>query len=642
MRRGGARTRALAGRGRFALGRRRGCGVHRQGRTRAGRIAAREQRVEPRAQPRDARRQLVAARGRLAEPERDVRRLPVRILDAHAPRLDPDDPVRLVAELEHVAREAFDREILVDGADVHALRLEQHRVVGVIGNRAARGDGREPRAAPPAHRVRDDVAVQVRGARAAPAREALGEHLQHLVERLARERRVGRGLRHAAIERVLVPFAAGDFGDELLREHVERRARNAQHVEFAAPHAIEERRAFDEFVARQRKEPPLRHAADMVPGAPDALQERRDAARRAELADELDVADVDAELERGRGDEQLEFAVLQALLGVEAMFLREAAVVRGDRVRAEPVRQMAGRALGHPARVDEHERRAVRGGQLRDAIVEALPHVVRHHGPERHGRQFQREIARARVAGVDDRAIERRVVAAADEKARDRLDRLLRRGQPDARQLAADERVEPLERQREMAAALGVRERVDFVDDHGARAREHAPARFGRQQHVQRFRGRDENVRRVLAMRDALGLGRVAGAHGGADLRHRQPAPRDFGGDAGERRFEVHVNVVRQRFQRRHVDDERLVGQRAIMRERVAHEIVERGQECGERLAGARRRGDERRAAGLDVRPRERLRAGGRGERVGEPGGDDGVERVERAGGRAGGSGVHR
>ncbi|KGX79631.1 aTP-dependent helicase, DEAD/DEAH family [Burkholderia pseudomallei MSHR435] len=78
------------------------------------------------------------------------------------------------------------------------------------------------------------------------------------------------------------------------------------------------------------------------------------------------------------------------------------------------------------------------------------------------------------------------------------------------------------------------------------------------------------------------------------------------------------------------------------MRERVAHEIVERGQECGERLAGARRRGDERRAAGLDVRPRERLRAGGRGERVGEPGGDDGVERVERAGGRAGGSGVHR
>ncbi len=49
--------------------------------------------------------------------------------------------------------------------------------------------------------------------------------------------------------------------------------------------------------------------------------------RRRDLADEVHVADVDAELERGRGHERLQLAGLQALLRVEAMLPREAAVV---------------------------------------------------------------------------------------------------------------------------------------------------------------------------------------------------------------------------------------------------------------------------------------------------------------------------
>ena len=92
-------------------------------------------------------------------------------------------------------------------------------------------------------------------------------------------------------------------------------------VELAAAHAVEQRRAFDQLVARQRKQPPLRRAADRMAGAADALQEARDRARRAELADEIDVADVDAELERGGRDQRLELAVLQPLLGVEPLLL---------------------------------------------------------------------------------------------------------------------------------------------------------------------------------------------------------------------------------------------------------------------------------------------------------------------------------
>ena len=81
--------------------------------------------------------------------------------------------------------------------------------------------------------------------------------------------------------------------------------------------------------------------------------------RRADLADEIDVADVDAQLQRRGGDERLQLRRSSAALGVEALFLRQAAVMRGDRFVAEPLAQMARHALGHPARVDEDERRAV-------------------------------------------------------------------------------------------------------------------------------------------------------------------------------------------------------------------------------------------------------------------------------------------
>ena len=105
------------------------------------------------------------------------------------------------------------------------------------------------------------------------------------------------------------------------------------------------------------KEPPLGRAADRVARAADALQKRRDRARRAELADEVDVADVDAELERGGGDQRFQLAALQPLLGLEPPLLGQAAVMGGDRVLAEPLGELARDALAHAARVDEDERR---------------------------------------------------------------------------------------------------------------------------------------------------------------------------------------------------------------------------------------------------------------------------------------------
>jgi hypothetical protein len=76
------------------------------------------------AQARDRERQLVAPARRFAEPERDARRGAVRVLDPDPAGLDAQDAVARVAELEDVAGDALDREVLVDGTDVRALRLE--------------------------------------------------------------------------------------------------------------------------------------------------------------------------------------------------------------------------------------------------------------------------------------------------------------------------------------------------------------------------------------------------------------------------------------------------------------------------------------------------------------------------------------
>ena len=73
----------------------------------------------------------------------------MRIFDQHAPgdADAPDAPGR-VPEQHDVAGQAFDREVLVDGADDGAFRLGDDGVEAGVRNRAAAGDRDQARAAP--------------------------------------------------------------------------------------------------------------------------------------------------------------------------------------------------------------------------------------------------------------------------------------------------------------------------------------------------------------------------------------------------------------------------------------------------------------------------------------------------------------
>ncbi len=153
----------------------------------------------------------------------------------------------------------------------------------------------------------------------------------------------------------------------------------------------------------------------------------------------------------------------------------------------------------------------------------------------------------------------------ADEKSRDLLDRPLGRGQSDARQPAPGERLQPLERQREVQAALAAHHRVNLIDDDAAHAREHGAPGLRAEEDVERLRRRDHDVRRPPAHALPLVLRRIAGAHEGADLDIGQPHRAQLVADARQRRLEIAADVVGERLERRDVEDVGLVLQSAAL-----------------------------------------------------------------------------
>src|SRR5436190_21665866 len=96
-------------------------------------------------------RQFVAARGRVAEPERDRRRRAFRVGDTHRAARYLQDQPRRVAELENVAGVALDREVFVQRADERVLSLEDHAIVRNLGDRSAARDREHARSSSSAY-----------------------------------------------------------------------------------------------------------------------------------------------------------------------------------------------------------------------------------------------------------------------------------------------------------------------------------------------------------------------------------------------------------------------------------------------------------------------------------------------------------
>ena len=187
---------------------------------------------------------------------------------------------------------------------------------------------------------------------------------------------VGGGLAQEFEKSPLLPlFGRRHLGDDLLRQDVERRHRRLDSIEAALAHCRQKRRALDQLVASGGEEDPFGDAVTGVVGAADPLQESGDGPGRAHLAGELDRADVDAQLQRGRSHQRPQIARSQPGLGAPPPLGRQAPVVGRDLVRAKDLAQKVSQALGQPAGVDEHERRLVALHVLGDPRPRSRPSV---------------------------------------------------------------------------------------------------------------------------------------------------------------------------------------------------------------------------------------------------------------------------
>ncbi len=196
-------------------------------------------------------------------------------------------------------------------------------------------------------------------------------------------------------------------------------------------------------------------------------------------------------------------------------------------------------------------------------LVDFAPAFVRADGGQFAGRDLDRQIQLTLMADVDDRAVGLGFLRgrSADQETGDVLDRALRGRKPDARRLHAGQMSQPLEREGQMAAALVACQGVDFVDDHGPHAPQHLAAADASEQQVERLGRGYQNMRWMAEHRLTLGGRRIAGADRGPDGRSPVSGLDGRGPNLGQRHFEVAMNVVGQRLERRDIDDLRFARQ---------------------------------------------------------------------------------
>ncbi len=267
-------------------------------------------------------------------------------------------------------------------------------------------------------------------------------------------------------------------------------------------------------------------------------------------------------------------------------------------------------------------------GVVRDAVEDVRHLATAHHGFELGGGQLDGDLEVAGVAAVDDHG-RRSVVVHAGEKARHHVEGPLRGRESDPLEMSpalADEGVEALEAQGQMAPPLVAGERVHFVHDHRPDTAEKR-SRSGRgQEEVQRLGGGDEQVGRLLLHGGPFGCGCVPRADGDPQARIRAAESRGFLPDFGQGHVEVLVHVDGECPQRGDIEDfGRAPGGRSGLGGAIRS--IDGHQEPREGLAGAGRRCHEDVAPCRDVRPGRLLRRGRPvGEAPGEPAGDGRME----------------
>ena len=99
--------------------------------------------------------------------------------------------------------------------------------------------------------------------------------------------------------------------------------------------------------AGRSEEASLGNCSTPVTCASDTLQSNCDRPRGLDLADQIDEANIDSELQRGGRDQDFDFAIFQPVLGFQSNFARQTSMVRGDEFFADALGEMQRNPFGH-------------------------------------------------------------------------------------------------------------------------------------------------------------------------------------------------------------------------------------------------------------------------------------------------------
>ena len=256
--------------------------------------------------------------------------------------VDPDPPPR-----ERTSR-TFSIDVLDDGADVQAIALPHPRI----------GD------APAAGLVLLDAGEALVGLQRIAAG---GDEIDHVVEIGPGQAGIGRGRQHFAIEFIREKRLAAGAAEHVLRQHVERAGAQRRRILRILGDRIDRDAAFQHLEAVGRHQHRARGFVDAVIGAADPLHQPRGALRRADIDDEIDVAPVDAEIERGGADHAAQLARRHRVLDLAALRDIERAVMQRDgKAIVVHAPEILEQHLGLAAGVDEHQRGLVALDQIVD------------------------------------------------------------------------------------------------------------------------------------------------------------------------------------------------------------------------------------------------------------------------------------
>ena len=327
-----------------------------------------------------------------------------------------------------------------------------------------------------------------------------GDEIDHGVEVCARQCGVGGGSRHLGIEFVAEERLAAGAAEDVLREHVERTDAQWRRILRVLGDSVERGAALEHFETVGRNEHAFRRFVHAVIGAADALENARSAFRRADIDHQIDVAPVDAEIERRGANHSAQPAARHRRFDLAALRNVERTVMQRDgQIVVIDVPELLKDRFRLAAGVDENQRSLMRHDETVD-FIERVPRRVP--GP---GQPLARvehgDVGRRARVGYDEIGdhLPRRAAALRHHETRELSGLGHGRRETDAGEVFRNAK-QASEAERKQVAALRRDQRMQLIEDHALERAEQIRRVRGRKQQRQLLRRRQQNLRRIAAL----------------------------------------------------------------------------------------------------------------------------------------------